>query len=364
MSYCIMSDDPILRKQMLDELIEQALPVDARVFNLRTLNAERHTAFDILSQLSSWPQMGAEHVVVAVHDAQKLTTDEGKKLLAGLDDIPDSGFLILVVDTTDKFKLPDKLKSAISKAGGMYQLGGSDKQEKVEVATKYVRKLFSEAEVPLSPSITSEIVERVGPSCVALSNECRKIIDYVKAPGDVREPTSDDLDLLLIPTIEDVTFKLVDCAVSGDCKHAVEYIRNRLANTQVPPKTEVYSLTSLIYRQLILIWQAKQLISAGVSLYNTIPSDVLPVLPNKMTQDDKPCTLNLTYVLSRGSWQARKLTSQSKQVSWLWLCDAISQFRELTNRLKSSEWADEDPERMLTLEVLSMCSMAGGSYAR
>lgn len=356
MAYAIMTDDSVLRQETLKQIVDSLVEPNDVVFDVKHIKAAEATAFDIITSLESWP-IGKCRVVI-VHDTQRLPQKESEALAKSLDDLPESSCLVLLVDAGDADgRFSTELKTEITKRKGIYQLGGATKKDKIDVASKLVRKCFTDAGIVVAPSLVVEIVDRLGTDSARLRAETTKLIDYVLTPEGARELTEDDLDKVMLTETEDVSFKLIDSIIAGNLSEALRMIHHRMAHTKEYPANEAFKLIGLLRRQLVLVWQTKTLYTAGVDISKTsvIPESLLPLLANGK--------LSIADTVGKYAWMGRRLVSQARGLSWADLERGFAMLEMMTERLKSIDKVFDDPELVLSLGVMKMCLKKGADQS-
>lgn len=337
--YAITADDPILRRDSVKSIVNTLVTPDDYIFDVKKLNADGTPAFDIITALENYP-IGEGTRVVIVEDAQKISTKDAGRIEAALDSLPDTSCLILVVDTSDGSKLCKKLKNAVARKNGLYQVGGTTKRARISVAMNYVNSLLKNAGINLPASIVSSIINRVGNAPLVLKNEVTKVIDYGVF-------TEEALDAVLSPGKDDQAFAMVDALCLKDVQQAITLARQVITTDEKSPTSGALRLLSLMERQYALVMQAKTLQEFyGINLEDGVPDSLLPLMHEKY---------NLSDALKRNPWQARRITVQAKRLTWNDISSGFITIRKAGDRIKAGDKIFDDPELVISFTVMRMC---------
>jgi DNA polymerase-3 subunit delta len=197
---------------------------------LERLDGEEAELDRIQESVTSLPFLaGKKMVVLRQPSAQKQFVEQIEPVLAGVSETTD---LIIIEPKLDKRSVYYKtLKSKTD----FHEFSEPDEAG----LAAWLVKSAKERGGTLSPADARFLVERVGQNQQLLANELRKLIDYAE------KVTRKNIELLTEPTPQSSVFELLDAALAGKTKRAME-----LYEEQRKQKVEPQQIIAMIAWQL------------------------------------------------------------------------------------------------------------------
>lgn len=349
-AYLFAGDDDFRKQRELDELLTTLVASDFADFDLEHLEGDSASADRIMAGLGI-PPFSSPRRVVLVKYANKMDEDEQKKLASQLGRVPSSGCLILVSPAPDKTdgrprkgsEVIGDLSKAVRKVGRVIRVGEERGREKTDNARRFAQSLFAEAGKKMDSTALAAFLQRAGSDFSILSTEARKLIDY---SGDSDKITSQDVAKVTSETPEEKVFKMVD-AISAKKPADAMRLLDELYETGDRPENESPKVLANIARTFRLIWQAKMLLSAGVSRFSkdSVPEKLRALLPSSP---------NIVDLVSRQNWQQDRLTAQAARFTRSQLVRGFESIAKADSMLKGIEGAMEDARMIMELLVLDL----------
>lgn len=239
--------------------IEKAVDTGAfDAFNQVRFDGAKLDIDAVLEAIEALPMMAPQKcVVIRDLNADKLGADALDKLIAAVNELPDSTVLVIcnTVEQVDPKKIPAKVKKlieAFKKKGTVCEFArkerGALKRALCERAAKqYINMEMDTAEY---------MIDRCGSDYATLLHELDKLCSYVQN----REITRKDVDICCIATVEASAFELAKCILTANYDRALHILDDLFALRQEP--VAVLGALSMAFADL---YRAKCAMNAGVS---------------------------------------------------------------------------------------------------
>lgn len=345
-AYLLRGDDEFQKLQHLDKLLKNLVTGDFVDFDLEPMEGDTATSDRIITGLNI-PPFGSKQRVVLVRYANKMNPDEQAKLAQHIDSISSTGCLILVNPAAEKSDGKPKkgseiigdLSKAVRKVGEVIDFG----KMKSDAAIKFAMTAFTKAGKKVQAPVAGALVQRVGTDSSILTTEIRKLIDY---SGDSEVITAQDVAEVTSETPEEKIFKLVDAVAAKNQAQSLKLLEEIFAISD-DPRAEAPKTLAVLARQFRLVWQMKVLQEMGVKSFAKadVPDHIKDMLPTDP---------NILDLLSRQSWQAKRLAQQARPFSRADLVRCFSAIAKADQMLKSIDGDMENPEMVMQLLVIEL----------
>lgn len=217
--YLFHGEEDFLVDEALDALIENALDVTSRSFNLDIVYGSDVEVKDVLSLASSFPMM-SEHRVVIVRDVEKLTIGESAKelLLRYLDNPMSTTILVFVAAKMD-------MRLTISKAFGDHGVVAEFKPLYENQVPDWIVQRVRKFGKKMGPEAAQLLQAHVGTSLRALQNEIDKLLIYVSEKGAIE---IDDVEEIVGMSKTFNIFELQRAIAQAHAARAMEILEHML----------------------------------------------------------------------------------------------------------------------------------------
>ncbi len=251
--YVFCGEEAYLRTYYLGQLKKLLVEDFAEAFNFHRFNADSISLQRFGDSVNAAPMM-AQRTMVQVDDVNFYSLGEDGPAYAGLlSDIPDTCTVVLVYETVE-FK-EDKRKKALAEAlshAVVVEFKQPQERELIVWTGRHLRKLQKQ----ISADDALYLVRRTGGDMTTLLGEIEKLGAYVEGPVVTRA----DVDLLVEPVLEAVTFDISDAVCAGRYDDALEKLQILLQRMK---EEEYPMILGAISTQMRRGLTAKRLISAG-----------------------------------------------------------------------------------------------------
>jgi len=252
--HVVRGGDPVLRAQVLERLVDELLGDDDRTLALEdatvptrgdgdaTAEGRAAVVAAVVNAASSPPFMTQRRVVV-VRNADELTADDAKPLVAYLADPLDTTALVLV-NTGGRISTP--LAKALSAAGAQEIGPRSEKTDDV------LEDVLARADVHLHPKARRAVVERLGDD----AGRVGAFVDVLSSTyGAGAALDADDIEPYLGEAGAVPVYQLANAIDAGDVAAALETLHRMLTVTspRQPKPMHPLQVTGLLhshYRRL------------------------------------------------------------------------------------------------------------------
>lgn len=234
-------DDSYRLKQKVRALKEKFVSASLGNTNLAVLDGKTISYNEIVRQVLAMPFLSKTRLVILENVLSESNQETQEKLSEMLKKAPRSTVLLL---TETK---PDKRLSLFKKL-----LLVDKVQEFALLAEDQLRRwIIREVEnrkSKIEPAATTKLIEYVGNDLWRMTNEIDKLTTYN------RQPTTENIDLLVHSQIQANIFTLIEATAKGEVKRAFHEFCQLLNQGQ----NEIYLLTMLVfqYRNLLIVKDA------------------------------------------------------------------------------------------------------------
>lgn len=237
--YVFYGEETYLRGHMTAQIQKALLPEGMDSFNLFKLEGKDVRLSELHDAVMSVPVM-SEHKMVLVYDFDlyKIKEQEREEWIAFISSVPEECCLIFIYDVLP-YK-PDKrtkLYTALQKAVLTVEFAYQDMLS----LCNWLMRRFAALQKAIDRSTCEYMIFRCGCSMTGLGNEVEKVAAYASG-GTV---TSKDIDAVVVPALEAVTFDLTDAVITGQVKKAAELLR-RLTVMRTPPEMILGALSKTL----------------------------------------------------------------------------------------------------------------------
>jgi len=286
--YIVFGEEDLLKQEVERAIIRRYVSSEFVDFDLETLNADAVSADSILSATSQAP-FGSDRRVVVVHGMDqwrdRAHQSDADRLAAGINNIPESSCLILVVDAEEdearrKTSVTAKLDAAVRQIGTLVACRGL----KGEALADWIRARLQSEGRRIEREAVDLLIANVGSEMRSLDQEIFKLVNFVDPAHSV---TTADVTTVVAIQAEDVMFQCVE-AISRKQTDRALLLLHELHRHDPKPQAVAGRLLALLLRQFRLMWQAKHLSSMGIPARDIkfIGDEVAADLPaeNSITQ--------------------------------------------------------------------------------
>lgn len=319
--YLFYGEEDYLRSAYLERLRKKLLSGPASDFNYHRFNSETLDWNAVADAVEAMPMM-SERTLVELDDIDLFREPEAgrEKLVSVLEDLPDYCCLVFVYDTVPY--APDKrLKKLYAAVSQNVCAVRFDRQSQSDIRA-WIRRHAVAGGKDIDAQTCDYLSFVTGGSMTAMNSELMKLTSYASGPSITRQ----DIDAVVEPTLDAVTFDISNALVDGDYERALAKLRDLIKMQEEP-----ILILGAIAGQMRRIRCAKVLMEHGKG------SDALMKL---CSIGDYPARLTMSA--------ARKLSSQ--------FCDrAVLACLEADRGMKLSV---DDPQRLLELLLVRLAQEA------
>ena len=241
--YIFHGEERYLLERRLGEIRQKLSVGGFEGFNVRRYEGAKLSADELTAAVYTLPAF-AERTLIEVHDFDLFKGgDETKtQLLELFSDMPDYACLILVYDTI-AYK-PDKRQSLAAVIAKHASVVEFTVQETARLM-KWIKMHFADGGKRIDNRTAEHLAFITGGLMATLDSEIEKVIAYSR--GEI--VTVEDIDAVVVPVLDAVTYKLADAIARGGFDDAVSILDELLRMREAPHKL-IYSI-SLKLRQLL-----------------------------------------------------------------------------------------------------------------
>lgn len=254
--YLFFGDEQFIKEEALNQTIETLIESQFMDLNCSILEGSQVNLEDIINACETLPFM-AEIRLVIIKDLPILYGRSGNEideegLMKYMQGMSESTCLILYCrENIDKRKRIYKFINKSGKALEFQHLKGKDLYTWVGQTIKRQGKEIASRDI-------GHLIDMVGNNLEDLSNEIKKLISYV---GENKTIKSQSIDEVVVPTLEQGIFQLVDALGEKRAEEALVV----LGNLMYERGEAIQPILAMIARQFRLILQCKLLHSVGFS---------------------------------------------------------------------------------------------------
>jgi len=239
--YIFHGDERYLLDRLLSALRKLLCPGGLDSFNYKRFEGKAVSADGLSDAINTLPSF-ADRTLVEIHDFDIFKEEHRQRLHEILTDLPDYVCLVLVYDTIP-YK-PDgrvKLNAEILKKAEVVRF---DIQEQSKL-TDWIRRHFADYRKKIGKADAEYLAVITGGLMSSLHGEIGKVASYSKEETVTRA----DIDAVVIPVLDAVTYKLSNALVGRNHEEAMRILDELLQMREAPHKL-IYSI-SLNMRQLL-----------------------------------------------------------------------------------------------------------------
>lgn len=243
--YLLYGEEAYLRRQYRDKLRAALVPADDTM-NCSVYSGKDINASEVVDLAGTMPFF-AERRVIIIENSGWLKSGNDQ-FLALVKAIPDTTYLILVEEETDK---RSKLYKAVT-ANGYAAL--CEIQDEATLR-KWVMGLLKKENKLITPDALTLLLDKTGTSMENIRREVEKLVCYKYYDEGI---TVSDVEELCIVQIQNQIFDMVEAVAQKKQKQALKLYYNLLALKEAPMK-----ILALIARQFNMLLQVKEMKSKG-----------------------------------------------------------------------------------------------------
>jgi DNA polymerase-3 subunit delta len=242
--YVFHGAERYLAEHYMRELRSLLCPGGTSDFNYRRYEGKGLRADELAAACETLPVFSAR-TLVEVRDYDIFGADEAERetLAALFDDLPDYVCLVFFYDVLEY--APDgrlkKLASALKKEASVVEFRAQEQSRLI----KWIGRHFAEAGKTIDTPTAEYLAFTTGGLMTSLDTEIEKLSSYVRG----ETVTRGDIDAVVTPALDAVSWKLTDSIVGGRFDDAARILAD-LLSMQEPPHKLIYSIT-LKLRQLM-----------------------------------------------------------------------------------------------------------------
>ena len=243
--YLLCGEEAYLRRQYRDKLRAALVPAEDTM-NCSVYSGKDINAGEVVDLAGTMPFF-AERRVIIIENSGWLKNGNDQ-FLALVKAIPDTTYLILVEEETDK---RSKLYKAVT-ANGYAAL--CEIQDEATLR-KWVMGLLKKENKQITPDALSLLLDKTGTNMENIRREVEKLVCYKYYDEGI---TASDVEELCIVQIQNQIFDMVEEVAQKRQKQALGLYYNLLALKEAPMK-----ILALIARQFNMLLQVKEMKSKG-----------------------------------------------------------------------------------------------------
>ena len=306
--YLFYGEERYLLEYYLGEIRKIILSDGLSEFNYKKLDGKSLSISQLREAVDS-PPFFSERTLVEVDDFDifRSTEDIKKELIDIFSDLPEYVCLIFVYDTVE-YK-PDgrvKINSELKKHIEAVEFEGQEQNDLIN----WIGRRFKALDKQIDRATADYLIFVSGGLMTKLVTEIEKVAAY----SQKRDITREDIDAVVIPVIDAVTYKLTNAIIDRRFDSAVAILSDLLAMRE-PPHRIIYSV-SLKIRQLYSAWIC---LDCGKGM-----SDLMDMFD------------------IRNDFQARGLMTGARKAGEKWCKDALKMCTETAAKLNSSSVDNEE----------------------
>ena len=243
--YLLYGEEAYLRRQYRDKLRAALVPAEDTM-NCSVYSGKDINAGEVVDLAGTMPFF-AERRVIIIENSGWLKSGNDQ-FLALVKAIPDTTYLILVEEETDK---RSKLYKAVT-ANGYAAL--CEMQDEATLR-KWVMGLLKKENKLITPDALTLLLDKTGTSMENIRREVEKLVCYKYYDEGI---TVSDVEELCIVQIQNQIFDMVEAVAQKKQKQALKLYYNLLALKEAPMK-----ILALIARQFNMLLQVKEMKTKG-----------------------------------------------------------------------------------------------------
>jgi len=240
--YIFHGEERYLLDYCLGQLRAKLCPDGLDGFNYKRYDSKNLSLDELEEAINTLPAF-AERTFIEVHDFDIFATNVRERICKIVSDLPEYVCLLFVYNTV-AYKPDGRVKQnkEIQKNANIVEFVVQDQEKLV----KWVKRHFTDAGKKIDTQEAEYISFITGGLMSTLKGEIEKVAAFSKSDIIIR----DDIDAVVSPVLDAVTFKLTDAIVSGNFKLSTQILGELFQMREAPHKM-IYSI-SLKLRQLLV----------------------------------------------------------------------------------------------------------------
>lgn len=256
--YAVLGEDPFLRRQAVDRILDLALRDDPGALGPTRIDGDTAELADALDELQTYSLLGGRRVVI-VEDADGFITRYRKQLEKYCSAPTEDATLVLLCRSMPR---NTRLYKIIAEKGDISVCTPPRGRETVNWISQRARQ---EHQVAIDQQAVARLRELIGDHLEALDGELAKLSLYV---ADRKRVTVEDVEALVGLHREEAVFRVTDAMANGDVAGALKAWEHVLATDRAAPMRAIGGLGAAIRRLLA----ARQAIDSGASAQSVAAS--------------------------------------------------------------------------------------------
>lgn len=242
--YYLAGEEAFLKREIVSELLERFLPLEARDFNSHSFDGRTASGQEIALACATAPFL-ADHRFVVVKNAEKLSNRAVQELLPYLDQ-PAAETCLVLVSQDRKSNVRDLLQAHVLSHGEVVTCWPLFEQD----ALRWISERFQKLGKQCAPLAAKQLLEATGSSLEDLSQEIEKIALYT---GSRKGVTVDDVDQASGRLKTHTVFELRDALMAKNAPRALQLLQKLESDGEEPTRL----LNGVIYPWLRELLRAK-----------------------------------------------------------------------------------------------------------
>lgn len=243
--YLLYGEESFLKRSYLKKLLK-GLGVTPGDMNYTVFSDKKTGDDEIIGICETLPFFADRRIVF--FDGCDLFKTKREKLAEYCKNLPDYLTLILLENEIDKRA---KLYKAVDSAGIAVEFVTPDQK----YIAQFAAKKLGAAGKRIRKSTCEYFLSKIGSDLNYINCELEKLIAYT---GERKEVTTEDIDAICSPVIENKVFEMVDAAAAGNRKKALEKYDDLIILKEPPMK-----ILAILARQYDLLLHIKELYVEG-----------------------------------------------------------------------------------------------------
>jgi len=239
--YIFYGEERYLLERCLISLRELLCPNGLDSFNYKRFDEKNLPVEELEDAVNTMPAF-ADKTLIEIHDFDIFKSNSKERLCELFSDLPDYVCIALIYNTIE-YK-PDnrqKINKEILKYARVVEFTAQEQDKLV----KWIKRHFMDAGKNISASDAEYLAFITGGLMATLNGEIEKVAAYSKQETVTRK----DIDAVVTPVLDAVTYKLTDALVNKDNKRALGILSELLQMREPPHK--MMSVISSKMRQLL-----------------------------------------------------------------------------------------------------------------
>jgi DNA polymerase-3 subunit delta len=253
--YLLYGIESFLISETKELLVKKILNEEERDFNLSTYDLEETPIEEALEDAETFPFFGEKRIVIMKNPtfliSEKEKIEHNTKKLEEYIQNPSPYTVIVFIAPYEKLDERKKLTKILKKQAEV--LVANPLKEKDMIQWINQRSILNN--VTITPEATKLLLRLTSQNLMLITHEIEKLSLYVGENSVIKEET---VHLLVVRTMEQNIFELIDKVVHRDLQSALRIFYDLLQNNEEPIK-----ILSLLTTQFRLIYQVKHLAKQG-----------------------------------------------------------------------------------------------------